>query len=332
PQKVEGRIIESRPDGDAETVRERMARLDVILGRRPAAITTGFFTFCALVAALWLARRRDGVDHALRIGFLGALWLPGLSLLTAAILPTRLAEVLILSIGSLSLGALTDRFVPWPLAPAVPAGVIFLLHTVDLARGSPWIGASLAGPNPKGGARFFGIGNELEIILSLEVLFGLGAVLSAVPRRWVERGFAIGCLVAAVIIGAGRLGADVGGVITLGAGAAGAILAYRGGRPSRRALLVAALVPLVAVGGLVGLDLVTSGGAHLTRTVIHGGVGDFLDTIKRREIISVSGLKRLSTAITCGIGIVVFYFGVRRRGEIFALLAAKPAFRAGIWG
>ena len=53
-------------------------------------------------------------------------------------------------------------------------------RTLDLARGSQWIGASLAGPNPKGGARFFGIGNELEIILSLEVLFGLGALLSLV--------------------------------------------------------------------------------------------------------------------------------------------------------
>jgi len=333
PKKVEGRIIESRPDGDAETVRERMARLDVILGRRPAAITTGFFTFCALVAALWLARRRDGVDHALRIGFLGALWLPGLSLLTAAILPTRLAEVLILSIGSLSLGALTDRFVPWPLAPAVPAGVIFLLHTVDLARGSPWIGASLAGPNPKGGARFFGIGNELEIILSLEVLFGLGALLTTVSPRYARRGFIAGCAIAALVIGAGRLGADVGGVITLGAGAAGAVLALLGRRLTKRDVILAAAVPFVALAALIGVDVATSGGAHLTRTVIHGnGPGEVLDIVRRRLIISANGLKRFATAATCAIGVLILYLGVRHRDEVLAPIRSLPAFRAAIWG
>ncbi len=60
----------------------------------------------------------------------------------------------------------------------MPAAIVFGAHAVDLARGSPLIGASLAGPNPKGGSRFFGIGNELEIMLALEVLFGLGATLT----------------------------------------------------------------------------------------------------------------------------------------------------------
>jgi hypothetical protein len=333
PKKIQGRVIESRPDGDPENVRARMARLDVVLGRRPLAINWWFFSFCAMTAVLGIARRRAGVNTALRIGFLAVLWLPGLALLTAALLPTRMAEIAILALGSLGLGALVDRFVPWPLAPAVPAAIVFGAHAVDLARGSPLIGASLAGPNPKGGARFFGIGNELEILLSLEVLFGLGAFLSAVPARYVRWGFGLCCLVAAAIMGSGRLGADVGGVITLGAGAAGAVLASYGRRPSRRALVVAALVPVVAVGGLLGLDLLTSGGAHLTRTVAHGnGLGDILDTIRRRLIISVSGLKRVTTAITCAIGAVCMYLGVRRRDEIFAPVRDRPAFMAGIWG
>jgi hypothetical protein len=333
PKKMQGRIIESRHDGDPENVRARMARLDVVLGRRPLAINWWFFSFCAMTAVLGIARRRAGVNTALRIGFLAVLWLPGLALLTAALLPTRMAEIAILTLGSLGLGALVDRFVPWPLAPAVPAAIVFGAHAVDLARGSPLIGASLAGPNPKGGARFFGIGNELEILLSLEVLFGLGAFLSAVPTRYVRWGFGVGCLVAAAIIGSGRLGADVGGVITLGAGAAGAVLASYGRRPSRRALVAAALVPVVAVAGLIGLDLATSGGAHLTRTVVHGnGVGDILDTVRRRLIISVSGLKRVTTAITCAIGAVCLYLGVRHRDEIFAPVRDRPAFMAGIWG
>jgi hypothetical protein len=332
PDKMQGRVIESRPDGDAERVRAQMARLDVVLGRRPAAINSFGIALLALVLVLALARGRAGLNAALRIAFLAALWVPGLTLLTAALLPTRTAEIAILALGSIALAAVVDRFVPWPLAPAVPAAIVFGAHAIDLARGSPLIGASLAGPNPKGGVRFFGIGNELEIILSLEVLFGLGAFLSAVPARYVRRGFAGGCLVAAAVIGSGRLGADVGGVVTLGAGGAAAVLASLG-RPSRRAIAIAVLVPFLAVVALIGLDLVTSGGAHLTRSVVNGnGVGDFLDIVKRRLIISVSGLKRVSTAITCGIGIVVLYLGVRRRERIFAPLRGQPAFMAGIWG
>src|ERR671938_318098 len=103
---------------------------------------------------------------------------------------------------------------------------------------------------------------ELRSLCSLGLVFGLGAFLSALPRRHARWGFAAGCLVAAAIIGSGRLGADVGGVITLGAGAAAAFLASLGRRPSRRALAVAVLVPIAAVLGLIGLDLITGGGAH----------------------------------------------------------------------
>jgi hypothetical protein len=260
------------------------------------------------------------------------LWLPGVALFTAYILPTRTAELAILALGSLGLGALTDRFVRWPLAPAVPAALVFGAHALDLARGSPLIGASLAGPNPKGGARFFGIGNELEILLSLEVLLGLGAFLSALPRRYARWGFAVGCLVAAAVIGSGRLGADVGGVITLGAGGAAAFLAVLGRPPTRRGIAIAVLVPVLAVVALVALDLATSGGAHLTRTVVHGSPADLLDTIRRRLIISVTGLKSVTTSIAVGLGILAFYFGVKRRREVFRDLDGEPVFMAGIWG
>jgi hypothetical protein len=125
----------------------------------------------------------------------------------------------------------------------------------------------------------------------------------------------------------------VGGVITLGAGGAGAFLASLGGRPSRRALGIAVLVPFAAVAALVVLDVVTSGGAHLTRSVLHGGgPANLLDIVRRRLIISVSGLKRLGTAITVVFGIVALYLGVRRRHEVFADLRDQPAFMAGMWG
>jgi hypothetical protein len=333
PDEMDGRRIETREGGDPEEVRLRMARLDVVLSRRGHALRWFVIAFGALAAVLWFRRRREGLDEALRTGFLGAMWMPGMALVAAYFQPTRLAETIILAGGSLALGRATDRLVRWPLAPAVPGLAVFAAHAIDLARGSPLIGASLAGPNPKGGARFFGIGNELEILLSLEVLFGLGALLTLTAGRRVPWGFAAGCMTAALIIGAGRLGADVGGVITLGAGAAGAVLASLPGGPSRRALVLAALAPVLAVVALVVLDVVTGGNAHLTRTVLEGeGAGGFLEIVKRRLLISANGLGLPAMAVLAAVGIVCIAWGVRRREDLLRPMRAHPAFVAGIWG
>jgi hypothetical protein len=145
--------------------------------------------------------------------------------------------------------------------------------------------------------------------------------------------FALGCLVAAGIVGSGRLGADVGGVVTLGAGGAGAVLTSLGGRLTRRRLMVAALVPVTAVVALALLDVVTSGDAHLTRTVLHGGgFGSLLDIAHRRLTISAKGLLYWPVAVTCAIGVVAFWFGIRRRQRLFAPIADYPSFVAAMWG
>jgi hypothetical protein len=333
PDEMDGRRIDPRPDGDPEEVRLRMARLDVVLSRRGTALNWFVIGVAAMCAALWFMRRRAGLDEALRTAFLAAMWLPGVALLTAYLQPTRLAETILLAGGSLALGRATDRLVRWPLAPAVPGLLVFAAHAIDLARGSPLIGASLAGPNPKGGARFFGIGNELEILLSLEVLFGLGALLTLVAARRVPWGFATGCLVAAIIIGAGRLGADVGGVITLGAGAAGAVLASLPGGPSRRAVVLAALAPLAGLGGLVAIDVLSGGDAHFTRTVLEGdGAGSLVEIVKRRLLISANGLSGVTIIGLCVVGVVCLVWGVRRRDDLLRPMRDYPAFVAGMWG
>jgi hypothetical protein len=333
PDEMDGRTIDPRADGDPEEVRQRMARLDVVLNRRGQALNWFVVGVALLAGALWFTRRRAGIDEALRTAFLAAMWLPGVALVTAYLQPTRLAETILLAGGSLALGRATDRLVRWPLAPAVPGLLVFAAHAIDLARGSPLIGASLAGPNPKGGARFFGIGNELEIALTLEILFGLGALLTLYPRKRAPWGFAIGCLVGAVIIGAGRLGADVGGVITLGAGAAGAVLASLPGGPTRRAIALAALAPIAGLGGLVAIDVLSGGDAHFTRTVLEGeGAGGLLEVIKRRFLISAKGLSGLTMIALVVAGVVCLVWGVRRREELLRPMRDHPAFVAGMWG
>ena len=205
-------------------------------------------------------------------------------------------------------------------------------HAIDLARGSPLIGASLAGPNPKGGARFFGIGNELEILLSLEVIFGLGAFLTVVPPRFVRWGFGIGTLIAAAIIGSGPLGADVGGVVTLGAGGAGPC--WLAGAPPEQALGGDRDPGAVRRGGRA--DRPRSG--DLRRRPPHAvgdprnGPADLLDNRQAAADHLRERPQRLTTTITCAVGILAFYLGVRRRHELYADLGGHPAFMAGIWG
>jgi hypothetical protein len=88
-----------------------------------------------------------------------------------------------------------------------------------------------------------------------------------------------------------------------------------------------------AVLALVALDLATSGGAHLTRTVVHGnGTGEILDIVQRRFKISFNGLKNIPVAIVCAVGVICMVLALRRRDRLYAPLRDHPAFMAGIWG
>jgi len=335
PGKMQGERIESRSGHGAGYVHDLSDRLDAVLGHRTTALRVVTLVWIVLLGVLGLARRRDGVKLAARIIFLSALWVPALALLTAALRPSDLGEALVLALGAVALGAVTDRLLPWPAAPLIPAAVSLGAHTIDLALGSHLVSLSLAGPNPKGGSRFFGIGNELEIALAVTVLIGAGAGLTLLPRRYAPRGFAIASIVAALVLGVGRLGADVGGVITLGAGGAAAVVASLPGGPSRRAIALAVIVPVLAVAVLVGLDLLIGGGAHLTRTISStSGPGDFFQVIGRRWRLSVHGLTHGTTPISAGLGLVVLVVvAVRRRALLAPLQGERErAFAAGMIG
>jgi hypothetical protein len=335
PKKMQGEQIESRSGHGAAYVRELASRLDAVLAHRSTSLRVVTLAWVVLLAALGLLWRGDGLRTAARIIFLSALWLPALALLTATLEPSDAVEALALALGSLVLGAVSDRLLPWPAAPLIPAAASFAAHAIDLAFGSHLISLALTGPNPKGGSRFFGIGNELEITLAVTVLIGAGAGLTMLPRRLAPRGFAIACLVAAFVIGVGRLGADVGGVITLGAGGAAAVVASLPGGPSRRAIALAVIVPVLAVAVLVGLDLIIGGGAHLTRTVSSSsGPGDLGQVILRRWRLSLAGLTNGTRPISAGISVLVLIVIAWRRRAIFAPLrdSHEQVFAAGITG
>jgi hypothetical protein len=333
PDDVQGHEIETT-EGDADDVQSLVDRLAHVQSRRGPALQLSFgLWLLALGILALLGRLRQG----LRLGLLAGMWLPGVALVTGALDPSRTAEAVTLAVGSLALALVTDRLVSWPRAPAVPAAAVLLAHAVDLAAGSPLIVRSLAGPNPGFGARFYGIGNELEAILAVTVLLGAGAALSkggqTLFRNRLPAGFALACGVAALFIGAGRLGADVGGVITLGAGAAAAVLASLPGGLTRRAVVAALATPVLALAALAAVDLVTGGDAHLTRTVLAAdSPGELVDIAERRFDISWASLKRGTTPVSVGLFALVLGYGVARRRDLFAPLSGDRAFAAGMWG
>jgi hypothetical protein len=334
---MQGQQIEGRGTADPGAVQDLTDRLVVVTPRRGDALRWILGSWLALLALLRLARGRQGTLAALRIGFLAVLWLPGVALVLAAFEPSRIVEAGALALGALAVGALTDRLVRWPAGPAVPAAVVFLAHAIDLARGSTLIDRSIAGPNPAGGARFFGIGNELECILSVSVLIGTGAALAwwagRTPRRprAAPLAFGLTALVAAGIMGAGRLGADVGAVITLGAGGAAAVLASLPTRPSRRAIALAIAAPLGAIALLIVVDVVSGGGAHLTRSVLHAhGSGDVADVIRRRFADSFSSLKKPGWAVSFVIAVAAMAWLAASRDRLVRRVPRE--FAAGLIG
>jgi hypothetical protein len=132
-------------------------------------------------------------------------------------------------------------------------------------------------------------------------------------------------------MGAGRLGADVGAVVTLGAGGAAAVLASLATRPSRRAIALAIATPAAAVALLIVVDVVSGGGAHLTRSVLHAhGSGNLVDVLGRRFTGSVSGLAKPGAAVSFAIGVAAMAWLAAARGQLVRRVPRE--FAAGLIG
>lgn len=345
PDDMTGHEIETEP-GEVADLTELGERLEVIAGRRTPTLLTALGAWLLLFAALAVAARREqsrpgsasrnsariARRTALRVALLGAMWLPLLVLLTAAIAPGKPAEALIAGVGAVALGLLTDRLVSWPRAPAIPAAAVLTAYALDFALGSPYSALSVAGPNPIGGARFFGAGNELEAILAVILLIGTGAAAARLDPRRGARALGLAALGGAFVLGPGRLGADVGAVIVLGAGGAAAVIACLPGRPSRRALLLAVVIPVAGVALLALIDVVSAGGAHLTSTLGGAdGPGDLIDVVERRARISAGGISG-TLPLSLAVAALLLAYGALRRRELLAPVEPYPALRAGITG
>jgi hypothetical protein len=334
PDDMKGQRIEPTGARDSAALQSLSDRLRVVNGRRFAALDTVLAAWLVIALVLALVADRRGSRAAMRLGALAVMWLLGVLLVTAALHPGRGLELSLIAGLSFGLAALTDRLLPWPRGPLVPCLATIAFYVVDLARGSYLIIRSLLGPNPRFGSRYYGIGNELEAALPVLLFVGLAALLYGRTRsRATAATFAGAGLLLGAAIGSGRLGADVGGVITVGVGAAVATLFLLPGGITKRAVLIACLVPAAALAGLAALDLATGGNGHYTRTVLHAhGSNALHDIFVRRYKLAFNALKRGLMPFATAIAALTIVYGIKYRDRIYAPLAGSDTWRAALAG
>lgn len=287
PDRMRGVEIEDGARVSATRLDELRVRWTQIRDGRQAKSFMAIVTL-ALIVFLLLGTWRDSRSAwrpTLRIAGLAALWWPSAVLLSAAVEPpTRVTEIFFIAGASVVLAALTERALPWARAPIVPAAVCLVAYTVDLASGGDLLSRSILGPSIAAGGRFYGVSNELEPVLPIVMLVGLAALAAG---REVTRAtmalYAVAGLALLVVVGWGKLGADVGGVITIGAAVAVATLVMTPGAPTVRRLVLTALVPVGALGLLIAIDLGLSDGSHLSRNLLRASdAGELVELVTRR--------------------------------------------------
>ena len=329
------------------------SRLFEVADRRAPVIGVTLLVWLGVFAAAWAferlsfrsgapfarigSKRRTGTTGA-RVLALALVYLPLVCLGCAALEPSVGAERWLVMLGSPALAALTLAALDGYLALAFACGATALAYAIDLIGGSALTQLSIVGPNPAGGHRFYGIGNELEACLVVLILVGTGAALSG--RRAPERGparqrrgtaaFLVVALIFTFVFAYGRYGADVGVAISLplGAAVATALLAGR-----RDLALYAFLLPIPALALLSAADLITATNAHLTKTVLHAKSGnDVLGVFGHRISETVSSFGR--PVLVAGLPVVAAAAALAwlRRDLLAAWLRGRPAMRAGLWG
>jgi hypothetical protein len=322
PNKARGENITAGKRISARRLQELRRRWADVRGARQSSSFRAVGALAGVILLLLGALRgiRLALPVALRLGALGLMWWPTTVLLAAAVEPqARLLEIALIATTAMLLAVLTDRFLPWPRGPLVPVAVGIAAYTVDLAFNGELLTRSVLGPSVAFGARFYGVSNELEPLLPILLLAGLAAYQTGRPitRRTVVL-YAVAGLVLGLIVGWGRLGADVGGVITVGMGMAVATLVLLPGGITKRALAVTALVPVAAIAVLVLVDLVAAGGSHLSRNLLRtDNARELWELVERRYELAWRVLRTGRTpAYFLGAALAV-WFAVRNRSWLY---------------
>jgi hypothetical protein len=335
PDEMTGQAIRTEGSVDPGAIETRGARMAVVSTRRGPVI--GYTLLAWVLATLLVVLLTRGALASLGVRLLGlsVVYLPVLLLVGAALEPSQYPEMLVVMIGAPLLAALTLAALRDYRALAVASAVTVGAYALDAILGSPLSALSLLGPNPALGVRFYGIGNELEALLSVVIVGGIGAGLAGfAPRLSPGRSavvFLVIGLVCAGIFASGKFGADVGAAIDFPMGVAVAALVITGGR--RRWILLVILVPLVVVALLALADLVTGANSHFTRSVLDaGGLHSLGDTAQRRLEQTARSFVRPILLVALPLVAIAVLVATWRRATLASWVRDVPAMRAALIG
>jgi hypothetical protein len=367
PSAMRGRPIVLDGSFDGSYLRSLRARLLVVYPRRLPALACllGIWALLALIVSL-LPRdapaRRRARAWVMRVGALALLWTPVAEFVPAALEPALGVEYALLVLLCFSLGALTDRLLPWPRAPLAPAVAAVVALSIDALAGTQLLIRSLLGPDPALGVRFYGIGNELKSGLAVLVFAAVAAALYPLARgnakqdaatgegvssdtlapaspssrelRRAATTMAVAGIALTIVEGSARIGAGVGGVLLVSAGTAVATVLLLPGALTRRRALVVLISPAVALVALAGIDLLTAhGGGHYTGSVLHArSAGDIRDIIVRRYGAAWDELKHGAMPPATALALVAAFVGVRRRERLLAPVGGDRVWLAALAG
>jgi hypothetical protein len=329
-----GQAIRSEGSVDPGAIEARGARMAVVSTRRGPVIGWSLLAW-VLALGLVVLLARGLAPVAVRLTGLSVVYLPVMLLVGAALESAQYPEMLLVMLGAPLLAAITLAALRDYRALAVAAGVTIVAYALDAILGSPLSALSLLGPNPMLGVRFYGIGNELESLLSVLVVGGIGAGLAGfAPRLSPGRCavvFLVLGLVFAGIFASGKFGADVGAAIDFPMGVAVAALVVTGGR--RRWILLVILIPLVVLALLALADLLTGANSHFTRSVLDaGGLHSLGDTAQRRLEQTARSFVRPVLLIALPVVAIGVIVAVLRRATLADWVRDAPAMRAALIG
>jgi hypothetical protein len=352
PDEMDGEEIRSGGAASPAAVSELVDRMAAIPDRREPILVACILAW--LLVGFAVSRLVVGLRRV-AMAWLGLCfaYMPLMLLVGAWLEPGAVAEGLLVGFGAAVLAALTVRLARGWRGLAIASAITVIAYAIDVIAGSGLTRLSLLGPNPIFGARFYGIGNELEALFAVMVPMGVATGLTAysdrgrgVSRRTGIAAFLVAGAAGAIVFGAGRFGADVGAAIVLpvGAAVAAASLAvaqdheHFPGSPPRKcsrlrwgAALVAA--PLAGLVLLAFIDLVSGGNSHLTRSAFDaGGAGDLADIAERRLRLSAHDFGQAAGNPLFWVVVVGIGAAIAQRRRIDTWLQPAPMARAGLIG
>lgn len=332
PPAMSGLVIESGGEVDFDALAELEERYRQVGKSRGTALLIPLLAWFLLAGAVILIGRGRYTVLALSTLCLAVLLLPAVLLLMASLSPTTGLESAAAGLLPLVGALLLVRFAPGWRGLAIACGISVLAYAVDLVVGLDLTPKAVIGPNPGLGARFYGIGNELESTLMVLTSIGIGAALQAWGRQMSvgrQAGFfLLAGFAGTVVFASGRFGADVGAAIIFPVAAVvGASVVA--GRP--RLIWLGFAASVISLVLLAALDMATGSETHFVRSLFEGGSGDSaLDVILNRLDSTAGSFTRLSRLpfTLVALGLIIFVWV--RRARLEALLESTPAVRAGM--